>query len=549
MAGLALTLAMSLALIACAQAPAPATAPSKAESPKSTSPSEQAKPAETKPAPAPAAKLATAAKPAATPQYGGILKILTAWPSTPFGYPAEAGGGVGPIVFPSVDALVGMDNQGRATPKLATAWEIGKDGKSITFTLRKGVKFHDGTDFDASAAKWNLDTVKKAGLDKTEAWTSIDAVDNNTVRINLSEYDNGILPMLSRTIGQMISPTAVEKNGKEWAHYNPVGTGPFKFVRFERDVVLRYDRFDGYWGPKPYVDGIEFRFVQDPMVQSAAFQAGEGHVIYRAPTTVAADLRTKGYEIIGTGGGALPASLDVLAPDTASPDSVFVDKRVREAIEYAIDKRAIAKAVGLGFWEAANQVVPQGYTGYNAGLEGRSYNPAKARQLLADAGYRDGFKTRIIAPTTAAKDMLVAIQSNLKAVGVDVQLEAVPRARYNEYDTKGWNGGLIYVLMVLEPNVGNVLSRMMGSPVLRYVSLTRPTVWNDSLKGSRATADFETYKSLTEKAVKFAYDDAMVVPLFESALPFVVGPTAHDTGFLTTGHQTHWTPEKAWLSK
>ncbi|MBI4321063.1 MAG: hypothetical protein HY675_21445 [Chloroflexi bacterium] len=550
LSGMALWLAMSLALVACSQAPAPATAPSKAESPKSTSPPVQAKSAETKTAPATEAKPATAAKPGPTPQEGGVLKILSGWPPQAFGYPPSIVGISLVATIPGVDALVGMDNQGRATPKLATAWEIGKDGKSITFTLRKGVKFHDGTIFDAKAAKWNLDGVKNAKMEKTENWTTVDVLDDNTVRINLSEYDNGILPMLARTIGLQVSPTAFEKNGKDWAAWHPVGAGPFKFVSFERDVSVKYERFDDYWGGKPYLDGVEFRYVKDQMIQSAGIQAGEGQVIFRATTRVAADLRAKGYQVIAGGqGGALSTNLDALLPDTANADSIFAKKGVREAIDYAIDKKAIAKAVGLGTWETAAQVVPRGYPGYNAALEGRTYNPDKAKQLLAAAGYPSGFKTRIIAPNTVEQDMLVAIQSNLKTVGIDAQLEIVPRAKYDEYDLKGWKDGLLYLVMALEPNAGNVLSRMIGSPVQRFVSLARPSEWDESLKRSRGTADFETYKSLMDKAVKVAYDEELVVPLFESSLPYVVAPTAHDTGFLTSGFQLSWTPEKAWLSK
>ncbi|MBI4321616.1 MAG: hypothetical protein HY675_24235 [Chloroflexi bacterium] len=448
-----------------------------------------------------------------------------------------------------MENLVGMDIQGRTTPRLATAWEVGKDGKSITFTLRKGVKFHDGTDFNARAAKWNLEQYLKGEWDGTGNWSSIDVVDDYTVRINLSEYDNGILSLIAITIGMMISPSAVEKNGEEWAQTHPVGTGPFKLVGYERDVFLKYERFDGYWGDKPYLDGIEFRFVKDPMVQSAGLQAGEGHMIYRASANTAADLQKKGYQVIASGYGAMPTHLDVLAPDTVYPDSIFADKRVREALDYAIDKKAIAKAVGLGFWEATQQIAPSQYVGYDPGLEGRSYNPEKAKQLLAAAGRPNGFKTRIIAPNTAEKDMLVAIQSNLKAIGIDVQLEIVPRAKYNEYDLKGWKDGLAWFEVALQPNLTNSLSKFLGAPATRYVSLNRPSAWVDLLNRVRATADFGAYEALTAQAVRFAYDEAMVVPLFALAQPYIIGPKAHDTGFLTTGHQTDWTPQKAWLAK
>ncbi len=150
----------------------------------------------------------------------------------------------------------------------------------ITFTLRKGVKFHDGTDFNAEAVKFNLEAKKAAKMSGTEDWSSIDILDDYTVRINLLQYVNTALARFTAIYGAMVSPTAFKKNGIDWARWNPVGTGPFQFVGFERDVSAKYKRFEGYWQKgKPYLDGVEYLYIKDPMTQSATMEAKEAHVL------------------------------------------------------------------------------------------------------------------------------------------------------------------------------------------------------------------------------------------------------------------------------
>ena len=142
---------------------------------------------------------------------------------------------------PSLENLMRLHVDGRFKPWLATALKVAPDMKSITLTLRKGVKFHDGTDFNAEAAKFNLDAFKGAKRSGTEAWTSVQVVDEYTVRINLSKYTN---TMVDDLVGlRMASPTAIKTKGIEWARWNPVGTGPFQFVSFERDVSTKYKKF------------------------------------------------------------------------------------------------------------------------------------------------------------------------------------------------------------------------------------------------------------------------------------------------------------------
>jgi peptide/nickel transport system substrate-binding protein len=281
--------------------------------------------------PAPKATPATApkaiAKPAPTvqPQLGGILKIIeVTGPKTPFGWPVESVGESTVAHKPIVESLVRLHYNGRIEPWLAESWKVAPDKSSITFFLRKGVKFHDGTDFNAEAAKFNLDALKAGKNPGTEDWGSIDVIDASTVRIGLLKYSNILLSRLAGTPGSMVSPTAFKTKGIEWARWNPVGTGPFEFVSFERDVSMKYKKFYGYWQKgKPYLDGLQYVYIKDPMTQAATIESGEAHVLNTETGKMAADLKAAGLNVYAADTGVV-----VLIPDSMNADSPLANRKV-----------------------------------------------------------------------------------------------------------------------------------------------------------------------------------------------------------------------------
>ena len=177
-----------------------------------------------KPAPkaTPAAAKAARKRTTVQPQLGGILKVIeVTGPKTPFGWPPESVGESTVAGKPIIESLVRLHYDGRIEPWLAESWKIAPDKKSATFVLRKGVKFHDGTDFNAEAAKFNLDALKAGKSPGTEDWASIDVIDAYTVRINLLKYSNIFLSRLGGTPGAMVSPTAFKTKGIEWVTVEP----------------------------------------------------------------------------------------------------------------------------------------------------------------------------------------------------------------------------------------------------------------------------------------------------------------------------------------
>ena len=246
-----------------------------------------------------------------------------------------------------LETLFRFDEKADLVPLLATGWKADPRARTITLTLRKGVKFHDGTDFNAKACKWNLDKFRDGKRPELKNVSSVDVVDDYTVRLQLTKFDNVIVSHLATDPGRMISPAAFEKNGQAWCEKNPVGTGPFQFASWQREVSIKFKRFDGYWGGKPYLDGMEWRKVGDPTVDLMSFKSGTIHILSVDPKDCK-DLEKEGlYNITVPPEGQVPA----FAPNSKDPKSPFADLRVRQALSYAIDPKAVADAFGYGFWK------------------------------------------------------------------------------------------------------------------------------------------------------------------------------------------------------
>jgi peptide/nickel transport system substrate-binding protein len=486
-----------------------------------------------------------APSPTAAPKQGGNLRIISSSAVTILGYPAEMSGPARSNSVVAIERLLEATPEGSPRAGLATEWKVSADLKTITLTLRKGVKFHDGTDFNAQVAKWNMTKAQEGKQEGTEAWDAIDIVDDYTLSIKLKKFQNTLLYYLVGIPGSQISPTAVEKNGLQYARFNPVGTGPFKFVSWEKDVNLKYERFDGYWGQKPYLDRLEYVFISDPTTRLIAFQRGDGEILQPQPKDVA-ELKAKGSIIIAPG----PSALNTLTPDSGNPDSPFANKKVREALEYAVDRVNIAKTLGYGLWEPAYQVIPKDHpTGYDPTLKPREYNPTKAKQLLAEAGFPNGFKTTFILPQNQTSEAWVAAQTNLKEVGIDAPISYVTMASWTNSDLVGWKNGLLNQFMGADVNWRFHLVKFLSPETRRNFSMQKPAAMKDVFDPALAEPDYAKANELTKKIIGVAYEDMTILPLWSQKSIYITQPYVHDTGFLTSGHLFHFSPEKAWMSK
>ncbi len=484
---------------------------------------------------------------ASQPQYGGILKIVdVAEGGQPIGVPWETSGIDTKLQKPYLESLLREDVKGGYHPWLATAWKVDMAKNTITLTLRKGVKFHDGTDFNAKAAKWLIDKSIEAKILK--GFLGVDAVDDYTIRVNVDKFQNNYLNLLSTQRCSPISPTAFTKNGIEWARWHPVGTGPFKFVDYVRGTKLTYTKWEGYWQKgRPYLDGVEFLFIRDQMTQQAALRASGSEKVQVLCVTSgeqAALAKSQGFEVI-----SMPIGPISLVPDSANADSPLSKKKVREAISLAINREAIVKARGFGYWGAANQIPSPGRTGYVKDLAFGQYDPKKAKQLLSEAGYPDGFKITIhVMPGMVDRDAMVAVQRFLKEVGIDVELEFPDGGGYITLEWKnGWKNGFMaqHTRMLATANI--TYNFYWHTSAGHWPSLKRPDGLMDKLDASLGTATPEDPKM--RELTKMLADDAMFIPLYYVSEMYIVQPNVHDTGYCEWSASTVNTPETTWLSK
>ena len=294
---LVICLLASILLVACS--PTTSTTPSTTQPPSSTTqpPTSSTQPPTSTTQPAPSVKT------------GGILKIGTGLDAVVLGNPPTQTTVQDFVLSKTcVESLGRYDSSGQMVPWLADNWKIDVAAKTITLTLKKGILFHDMTPFNAQAAKWNIDRFLAAKRAELPAGTTVQVVDDYTLTIVLPEWNNTAIIGMGYFAGPMISPTAWQKaaaNDKDrdaWAVLNPVGTGPFMFVSWQKTVKQVYKKFANYWQPgKPYLDGIEWTFFADPTVMEAAYLNKEIDAIYILSPISARNLKAAGANIVATG--------------------------------------------------------------------------------------------------------------------------------------------------------------------------------------------------------------------------------------------------------
>jgi peptide/nickel transport system substrate-binding protein len=521
---------------------APKTTP---PAPPSARPTEAAVPATSVAAPT----TTVAAPTGPTPKKGGVLTIITGGPMN-FGYPFA--GTTPPDLFyaaPAVENLLRTDDKGVPIPWLASGWSVAPDYKSITFTIRKGIKFHDGTDFDAAALKFNLETHAQSPMPDLKAITSVDVVDQYTAKVNLSKYQPHLFSIMATgRAGWMISPAACAKMTPDELKIHPVGTGPFKFDEFKRDAYVKFSRFDQYWQTgKPYLDGVQYDIIVDPVTAMMAFKAGKELVHWNPTPKEAADLKQAGYNV-----SSAQASIYQWIPDSANPESPWSKLEVRQAGQYAIDTEAMAKAEGFGwadpYW---NQVFPKGNPANDPTIVGYKYDPAKAKALLAKAGYPEGFKTQLLTTTPPLGDFEIATQNYLKQVGIDAELKPLPPPAYMAMNQQGWKNGLYRSQSVasLGADPGYQMAQYLSTPPNYWMSVTRPQSVQDLIISSSTEVDPTKRVALFKQLSKTIIDDhALIISVWGGYLVTarqkeVMDDTIHARWTM------NWTPEDAWINK
>jgi ABC-type transport system substrate-binding protein len=318
-------------------------------------------------------------------------------------------------------------------PALATSWE--SSGTTWTFKLRQGVKFHDGTPFDADSVKFVFDRIlgPEATLRKG-TWAAIvskvEVVDPSTVRFTTKYVD----PFFHTRVGDgstasVFSPESFRKFGKDIAK-NPVGTGPFKFVEWVKDDHLTVAGFADYWGGAPYLDKVTVRPLPEAETRVIGLEAGDIQLAIRLnPEHISRLEGNKALKLIKN------ETTRHYYTGIANLKKPFSDIKVRQALNHAIDKDSLVKNILAGLGTVQGGLLPKGAASY-VDTPGFKYDPAKAKQLLAEAGYPHGFSATFVGTKGVyLKDFEIeqAMQEMWKAVGVNITLNIVENAKYLEF--------------------------------------------------------------------------------------------------------------------
>ena len=474
---------------------------------------------------------------------GGVMNILVRQlPSEMGNIKTTFAAGTSGYIFPVVETLVGVDpEKGFVPSKLATEWKVADDGLSIAFTLREGVKFHDGTDFNAEAVKWNLDqSLAKGALDTVES-VSVDG--EYAVTLHLKQPDSTLFKALSWYDGIMISPASVEGQTAEFVAGNIVGTGPFTMENFEKDAKVEYVAFDEYWDEgKPYLDGITYVVAPDQNTAKTAFLSGQAHVWDYMDSRNAPELRDAGYTINITAGLGR-----IMYPDSLNEDSPYAKLEVRQAIEHAIDKHAIVDAFGYGTWSVMDGPCADIHIGCDAVSE-LAYDPAKARELLAQAGYPDGFETTVYAVGSIEDEMMTAIQAFLADAGITATMLKPDPATGAALHADGWKNGMYLQGLTTDgPSFAAALSVDGPVPVGKAPVTAVPERYKELLAQVMAATDAESERRLSAELAQFIQDEMIYIPMFVTSRNAALAKGVHSD---LEAYSVHfWNPAESWIEQ
>jgi glutathione transport system substrate-binding protein len=325
------------------------------------------------------------------------------------------------------EGLFEFDKDLKIRPVLAESYDVSPDGLVYTFKLRQGVKFHDGSDFNAEAVKFVLERAinpdnKMPRANQFKAIGKIDVVDAYTVRMTLKEPFSPFLNALAHGSAAMISPTALKKWGNKDIAFHPVGTGPFEFVEWKQTDFVKVKKFDGYWKKGyPKVDSITWKPVPENGTRMAMLQTGEADFVSSVPAETAAALKSNAKLVL-----TASDSIIVRYISMNTMQKPFDDVKVRQAVNYAINRDALVKVAFGGFASPLTSIVPEGIK-YAHKTGPWPYDPKKARELLKEAGYPNGFEATMWGAynDTTTQKALQFIQQQLQQVGIKLTVQAL----------------------------------------------------------------------------------------------------------------------------
>ncbi len=421
-------------------------------------------------------------------------------------------------------------------PGLAESWTASRDGLVYEFVLRKGVKFHNGEVLTADDVKFSFERYRGTGAALLKSRVAaVEVVDPIRVRFRLkAPWPDFLTFYASPATGAawIVPKKYVEKVGDEGYKKAPVGAGPYKFVSFTPGVELVVEAFDQYWRKAPAVKRLVFKVIPDESTRLAALKRGEVDIAYSIRGALAEELRrTPGLSLKPA---VIQGTFWLSFVDQWNPKSPWHDRRVRLAANHAIDRNAINEAETLGYSKITGSIIPSSFEFYQPAPV-TAYDPAKARQLLAEAGYPQGFDAGDYYCDASYSNLGEAVVNYFKAVGIRAQLRPLERAAFfAQHGEKK----LRNVVQASSGAFGSAATRIQsfvaaGGP---YAYGSYPDI--DGLFQEQATeTDVKKREAYLAKLQQMIHDKAMFAPIWELGFINGAGPRVGESGLgLIAGH-------------
>ena len=498
----------------------------------------------------------TAAAPAAAPTAAPATTTAPALKPAPTTAAATTGGGelfyalstkfdtldpnvttftdVGRMAYHLFDPLVWESKAGQFEPGLAESWEVNPNADQYTFHLRKNVKFHDGTPFTADAVKFTFDRIVDPALKSQSAFSSIGPYDSTQVvdpYTAVVKFKTPFAPFLSsvaQSVLSPVSPDAVKKYGADFGTH-PVGTGPFKFESYTTDSVVRMARNSDYaWGPQslnlqgaPRLDAISWRIIPEASTRLAALRSGEVQIIQDVPTQEYANLQSDSSVQLFQGplaGSGFSMMINVTRPPTD-------DVKVRQALEWGVDKEAMIKAVWQGVHKPASSPLTSNMFGYDPSTASvYKYDPQKAASLLDSAGWtmgsggvrQKGGQDLSLAMYYRADNsdfaaMATFLQAIYQQIGITIDLKGLSQAGYFDAVRQGLHNLQFWWETDTDPDVVRILlygkNADGGTNRNRYKNAEMDKLIDDAAGTTDQTKRQQLYAQIQKKTL----DEAVMV--------------------------------------
>ena len=452
--------------------------------------------------------------------------------------PAETPGIVTPfmILYALHDAVAKPMPGKTMAPSLAESWTVSPDGLTYDFILRSGVKFHNGETVTADDVKFSFDRYKgaanKALKDKVR---TVQVVDPLRVRFFLKEPWPDFMTFYASSAtgaGWVVPKKYVEKVGDDGFKKAPVGAGPYRFVSFTPGIELVMEAFDQYWRRSPSVKRLVFKSVPEESTRLAMLKRGEADIVYSIRGALAEELqRTPGLTLKPT---IIHGTQWLNFVDQWDPKSPWADKRVRMAANYAIDRKAINQAETLGFSRITASIIPHSFEfAWQPPLW--PYHPAKAKKLLAEAGYLNGFNAGEYSVDSAYASVVEAIVNYFSVIGITVKVRPLERAAFFSQFKEKKLRNLVQSGSGAAGNAATRIEAFVAADGL-YSYGSYPDI-EGLFREQAAELDPKRREAILQKLQQLMHDKVMFAPIWELGFLNGHGPRVAESGLgLISGH-------------